>query len=153
MNWLRWILAYLFDCVHPHTTWPHRDRAGLAYVCCLDCGRELPYSLERMRVVTREELLAAAKREISQGVVPPKIGALVDVARQPFVSGISVKSMIGRTIVTARLAKWALLFAFVVWPGIEAAAQDLRDDPHHPEVRLIRELSPGISEGCIFWSI
>jgi hypothetical protein len=26
MSWLKWILAYLFDCVHPHTTWPHRDR-------------------------------------------------------------------------------------------------------------------------------
>src|SRR5207237_3046537 len=44
MSWLRWLLAYLFDCVHPHTTWPHRDRVGLAYVCCLDCGREIPYS-------------------------------------------------------------------------------------------------------------
>jgi hypothetical protein len=53
MNWLKWILAYLFDCVHLHTTWPHRDRTGFAYICCLDCGRELPYSLERMRIVTR----------------------------------------------------------------------------------------------------
>jgi hypothetical protein len=39
MSWLKWILAYLFDCVHPHTTWPHRDRVDLAYVCCIDCGR------------------------------------------------------------------------------------------------------------------
>ena len=31
MSWLKWILAYLFDCVHPHTTWPHQDRAGLAW--------------------------------------------------------------------------------------------------------------------------
>ena len=126
MNWLKWILAYMFDCVHPHTTWPHRDRAGFAYVCCLDCGRELPYSLERMRIVTREELVAAAQRQMSQGVVPPpKIGALVDVARPPFDSGISLKSTSARTIVTTRLAKWAILFALVVWPGIEAAAQDL----------------------------
>ena len=58
MNWLKWILAYLFDCVHPHTTWPHRDRFGLAYVCCLGCGRELPYSLQRMTIVTEEERLA-----------------------------------------------------------------------------------------------
>ena len=55
MSWLRWILAYLLDCVHPHTTWPHRHRAGFAYVACLDCGRELPYSLRRMSIVTREE--------------------------------------------------------------------------------------------------
>jgi hypothetical protein len=126
MNWLKWILAYMFDCVHPHTTWPHRDRAGFTYVCCLDCGRELPYSLERMSVVTREELVATAKREMSPGVVPPpKIGAPVDVARQPFDSGISVKGTSARTIVTTRLAKWAILFAVVVWPGMEAAAQDL----------------------------
>ena len=51
MRWLIWIFAYLFDCVHPHTTWPRRDRDGFAYVCCLDCGRELPYSLENMRIV------------------------------------------------------------------------------------------------------
>jgi len=57
MRWLKWALAYLFDCVHRHTTWPHRNRDGFAYVCCLDCGRELAYSLERMRIVTSEELL------------------------------------------------------------------------------------------------
>ena len=50
MSWLKWILAYLFDCVHPHTTWPHRDRVGLAYVCCIDCGRELPYSVQQMKI-------------------------------------------------------------------------------------------------------
>ena len=55
MSSLKWVLGYLFDCVHRHTTWPRRDRSGFAYVCCLDCGRELPYSLERMRLVTRED--------------------------------------------------------------------------------------------------
>jgi len=67
MEWSKWIFAYFFDCVHPHTTWPRRDRSGLAYVCCVDCGRELPYSLERMKVVTRDELLAHRDREIWQG--------------------------------------------------------------------------------------
>src|SRR6266851_8288413 len=57
MSWLMWILAYLFDCVHPHTTWPHRDRTGLAYVCCIDCGRELPYSVQQMKIVTRQKQL------------------------------------------------------------------------------------------------
>jgi Zn-dependent protease with chaperone function len=51
MTLLRWICAYLFDCVHTHTTWPHQDRFGHAYVCCLDCGREMPYSLEYMQIV------------------------------------------------------------------------------------------------------
>jgi hypothetical protein len=54
MSLLRWILAYLFDCVHPHTTWPHQNRFGHAYVCCLDCGREMPYSLEYMRIVKQD---------------------------------------------------------------------------------------------------
>ena len=60
MTCLKWIYAYLFDCVHSHTTWPHRDPVGFAYVACLDCGKELPYSLEHMRVVTRE----ARKRDL-----------------------------------------------------------------------------------------
>src|SRR5215472_15684336 len=48
---LRWIWAYLFDCVHSHTTWPHQDQFKHAYVCRLDCGREIPYSLEYMQMV------------------------------------------------------------------------------------------------------
>jgi hypothetical protein len=51
MSLLRWIWAYWFDCVHPHTTWPHQNQFGLAYVCCLDCGREMPYSLEYMQIL------------------------------------------------------------------------------------------------------
>ena len=53
MSWLKWILAYLFDCVHPHTTWPRRNATGLVYICCIDCGRELPYSLKYMSIITR----------------------------------------------------------------------------------------------------
>jgi hypothetical protein len=51
MSLLRWMWAYLFDCVHSHTTWPHQNQFGHAYVCCLDCGREMPYSLEYMQIV------------------------------------------------------------------------------------------------------
>ena len=63
MRWLNWILAYLFDCIHRHTTWPHRDRRGLDYVCCLDCGRELPYSMRRMSIVSKEEQLEDRSRQ------------------------------------------------------------------------------------------
>jgi len=52
---LRWIWAYLFDCVHSETTWPRQNRLRQAYVCCLDCGRELPYSLESMQIVGETE--------------------------------------------------------------------------------------------------
>jgi hypothetical protein len=58
MRWIKWVLAFVFDCVHRRTTWPHRDRRGFNYVCCLECGRELPYSTRRMSIVTREVLLA-----------------------------------------------------------------------------------------------
>ena len=54
MSLLKWIWAYLFDCVHSHTTWPHQNRLGFAYVCCLDCGREMPYSLEYMQIVGQD---------------------------------------------------------------------------------------------------
>jgi hypothetical protein len=63
MSWAKWILAYLFDCIHRHTTWPQRDRRGLDYVCCLDCGKELPYSMRRMSIVSKEEQLEDQSRQ------------------------------------------------------------------------------------------
>lgn len=54
MSWIKWILAYVFDCVHHRTTWPRHDRRGFDYVCCLDCGKELRYSTRSMRIVTTE---------------------------------------------------------------------------------------------------
>lgn len=70
MNWLKWIVACLFDCVHPHTTWPYRDRVGLAYVCSIDCGRELPYSVQRMKIVTRQEQLQDLTQTVGTNVDP-----------------------------------------------------------------------------------
>ena len=57
MTLAKWIVAYLFDCVHRHTTWPQRGGAGVDYVCCLDCGREFPYSTRLMCIVWKEEQL------------------------------------------------------------------------------------------------
>ena len=54
MSALRWIWAYLFDCVHSHTTWPHQDQFGHACVCCTDCSREMPYSVEYMHIVRQD---------------------------------------------------------------------------------------------------
>jgi len=55
MRWAKWIFAYVFDCVHLKTTWPQRGRNGLDYVCCLDCGKEFPYSTQLMSIVSKEE--------------------------------------------------------------------------------------------------
>jgi hypothetical protein len=63
MKRLKWILVYLFDCTHRHTTWTQRDRVGLEYVSCLDCGRVLPYSMQRMSIVSKEEQLEDRSRD------------------------------------------------------------------------------------------
>jgi hypothetical protein len=70
MSWLQWIVACLFDCVHPRTTSPHRDRVGLAYGCCIDCGRELPYSVQQMKIVTRQEQLQDLTQTVGANVGP-----------------------------------------------------------------------------------
>jgi hypothetical protein len=62
MSWAKWILAYLFDCVHPKTSWPQRGRTGFDYVCCLDCGREFPYSTQLMSIVSKEEQMKERSR-------------------------------------------------------------------------------------------
>lgn len=67
MSSLNWILACVFDCIHRHTTWPRRDQMGLEYVCCVDCGRELPYSTERMSIVRKEEQLQLEDRSRGTG--------------------------------------------------------------------------------------
>jgi hypothetical protein len=53
MTRVKWILAYLFDCGHRRTSWPQRGRTGLDYVCCLECGREFPYSTRLMSIVRK----------------------------------------------------------------------------------------------------
>jgi len=58
MSWIKWILACVFGCVHRRTTWPHHDRRGFDYVCCLECGKELPYSTQQMRIMTGKVLMA-----------------------------------------------------------------------------------------------
>lgn len=74
---LIWISAYFFGCIHRHTTWPHHHAAGYDYVCCLDCGKELPYSCRRMRIVTREEILQernhAQREQVGSIPCPPPL--------------------------------------------------------------------------------
>jgi len=69
---LRWIWAYLFDCVHFHTTWPRQDQFGHAYVCCTDCGREMPYSLEYMQIIGPDR-----KRNLSDSRFPATASLII----------------------------------------------------------------------------
>jgi hypothetical protein len=48
---LQGILNMVFRCGHRHLTRPITPRGGgQAYVACLDCGRQLQYDLETMRI-------------------------------------------------------------------------------------------------------
>lgn len=80
MTWAKWILAYVFDCVHPRTTWPQRSRTGLDYVCCLDCGREFPYSTRLMCIVSEEEELKDRRKN---GWTDLRVGWRAGLAARP----------------------------------------------------------------------
>jgi len=70
------LVDVLFGCRHSRYSFPRTIRVGArrppaaaltgTYVACLDCGRELPYDWEEMKVVTspeehREHLAELAK--------------------------------------------------------------------------------------------
>jgi len=80
MSLLRWICAYLFDCVHFHTTWPHKNEFGQVYVCCLDCGREMAYSIEYMRIVGQTD--RSARKASPDALNEPQLSVLPAVARR-----------------------------------------------------------------------
>jgi hypothetical protein len=82
MRWGQWFLAYLFDCVHRHTTWPHCDSTGLGYVCCLDCGKELPYSTRRMSIVSKKERLEDRNADVWRKVETFRCKAIAGFDRQ-----------------------------------------------------------------------
>ena len=64
MQWLKLIFSFLVDllfgCRHTHLSRPFtlEDRS---YKICLDCGQELPYSVEAMRLLRPWEVLREAR--------------------------------------------------------------------------------------------
>jgi hypothetical protein len=54
MSWLRAIYNFFYEmffgCSHGHLTRPFTLQA-FSYKVCLDCGRQFPYSLEKMRLL------------------------------------------------------------------------------------------------------
>lgn len=62
-------LNLLLGCTHRRTTFPISTRASRrkpasTYIVCLDCGKELPYSWEEMRILPeRAEAAPAAVAE------------------------------------------------------------------------------------------
>ncbi len=64
MQWVQMGLEFLFDlffgCRHAHLTRPFTLESR-SYKICLDCGHEMPYSLESMRLLHPWEIMRAAK--------------------------------------------------------------------------------------------
>lgn len=72
------ILDAVFGCVHSHYSFPitvkrgRRSAAALVtgtYVVCLDCGKEMPYDWQQMKIVTvgagRSPVTSLAPKEAS----------------------------------------------------------------------------------------
>lgn len=65
----------LFGCWHTHFSFPQTVRPGNrrsraasvtgTYVVCLDCGKELPYDWQQMRVVTETDKDRASVRSLA----------------------------------------------------------------------------------------
>jgi hypothetical protein len=69
------VLNALFGCWHTHYSFPQTVRPGKrrnravsvtgTYVVCLNCGKELPYDWQEMRIVTEEELSSGRVRSLA----------------------------------------------------------------------------------------
>ncbi len=61
---MKWFWFLFFGCAHKRTTWPITPRRGEkgerdgTYICCLDCGAEIPYDWKKAG--------ASGKRPISK---------------------------------------------------------------------------------------
>jgi hypothetical protein len=68
-------LNALFGCWHTHYSFPQTVRPGTrrnraaavtgTYVVCLDCGKELPYDWQEMRVVSDADVVSARVRSLA----------------------------------------------------------------------------------------
>jgi len=63
-------MRFLFGCWHKKTSFPMTRRKSAlrprqdaeTYIVCLECGKELPYSWETMKVIKRDSRLNEALR-------------------------------------------------------------------------------------------
>lgn len=78
MSWLRAIYNFFYEillgCNHGHLTRPFTLQTH-SYKVCLDCGRQLPYSLEKMRAMHPWEIAR----------VPAQVTELTPVSTMPSV--------------------------------------------------------------------
>ena len=76
MSWLIAIYSFFYEiffgCSHSHMTRPFTLQAH-SYKVCLDCGRQFPYSLEKMRTLHVWEVLNLQPEvaQLAPVVLPP----------------------------------------------------------------------------------
>lgn len=92
------ILEHVFGCSHKKTTFPISrttksatvtGAARLAYVVCLDCGREFDYDWQAMKIVRPAPESAAAALPPKPGVSlhsPAHVKPLEAVAREHYIA-------------------------------------------------------------------
>ena len=134
MHLLRWIWAYLSDCVHPQTTLLHQNRFGHGYVCCLDCGREIPYSLKYLQRVGQRrkrnvwDSRSPAKAPIMMASVLLLLAPSYAVAQTAQASVVQSQTVCGDDNITG-----TMVIGFV-------GGFVHKDDLRHSEVQLARRL-------------
>lgn len=64
-----------FGCSHGHLTRPFTLQAQ-SYKVCLDCGKQFPYSLEKMRVLHTWEAAKAQPAQVTELTPTPAIPAM-----------------------------------------------------------------------------
>lgn len=78
MQWIQTIMEFIFDlffgCRHNHLTRPFTLQSH-SYKICLDCGQEMPYSLEHMRLLRPWEIRREPKEQPAD--IPATVPALV----------------------------------------------------------------------------
>ncbi len=68
----------IFGCSHIRYSWPLSRVSGQrvgTYVACLDCGKELPYSWEQMRVVKVDKRKPVREQRAKQATEQPLLVA------------------------------------------------------------------------------
>jgi len=79
MQQIRVILEFIFDlffgCHHDHLTRPFTLQSH-SYKICLDCGLEMPYSVESMRLLHPWEVGHEQKKAQTTEIIPVTVSVL-----------------------------------------------------------------------------
>ncbi len=78
MSWMQAVYGFFceifFGCSHGHLTRPFTLRAH-SYKVCLDCGKQFPYSLEKMRLLHSWELPKSQPAAQITELIPAPVAA------------------------------------------------------------------------------